>query len=112
MKGLSEQEGNMWYRKSQYINLKDRSDNKAGSAEKNYRLFSPLVQLSGPKRGRSRKLSRGIFIQKGAEIERPPLIDPSSILRALVYGISFLVYAIGHFFKNPGSRGQFNGGQA
>lgn len=102
----------MWYRKGQYINLKERSDIKAGSAEKKYRLFSPLVQLSGPKRGRSRKLSRGIFIQKRGETEHPPLLDLPSILRAVVYGISFLVFAIGHFFKNPGSGGQYNGGQA
>ena len=112
MEELSEKEGTMWYRKDQYINLKNRSDDQAGSAEKNYRLFSPLVQLSGPKRGRSRKLSRGIFIQQGGETERAPLFDLSSILRAVVYGISFLVFVIGNFFKNPGSGGQYNGGQA
>ena len=102
----------MWFRKSQYINLKDKPASVADGAEKKYKLFSPLVQLSGPKRGRSWKLSRGIFIQKGSDTERAPLIDLSSLLRALVYGISFLVFAIGYLFKNPRSGGQFNGGKA
>ena len=102
----------MWFRKGQYINLKDRPDSIADGAEKKYRLFSPLVQLSGPRRGRSWKLSRGIFVQKRGETERAPLIDFSSVLKALVYGISFLVFAIGYFFKDPGNRGQYNGGQA
>lgn len=102
----------MWYRKGQYINLKDSPDLTADHAEKRYRLFSPLVQLSGPKRGRSCKDSRGIFIQKGSRTERTSSISVSSIWKALVYGISFLVFAIGYFFKNPGSGGQYNGGQA
>lgn len=102
----------MWFRKSQYINLKDRPDLIAENAENKYRLFSPLIQLSGPMRGRSWKLSPGIFIQKRCETERSPLLDLPSVLRALVYGISFLVFAIGYFFKNPGGGGQYNGGQA
>ena len=102
----------MWYRKGQYINLKDRPDSLADNAEKSYRLFSPLVQLSGPRRGRSRKHSRGVFIQNGGESERAPLIDLSSIFGGLIYGISFLVFAIGNLFKDPGSGGQYNGGQA
>ena len=102
----------MWYRKGQYINIKDRPASHADSAEKKYRLFSPLVQLSGPRRGRSWKHSRGIVIQKGSDTERAPLIDLSSLLRALIYGISFLVFAIGNFFKNPDGGDQYNGGQA
>ncbi len=102
----------MWFRKSQYINLKDKPASIADDAERKYRLFSPLVQLSRPKRGKSWKLSRGIFIQKGIDNERAPLFDISSILKAVVYGISFLVFAIGRFFKNPGGGGQYNGGQA
>jgi hypothetical protein len=102
----------MWFKKSQYINLKDTPASVADDAEKKYRLFSPLVQLSGSSRGRSRKLSRGIFIQKGSDSERSPLIDLTAIFRALVYGISFLVFTIGNIFKNPRSGGQFNGGQA
>ena len=102
----------MWYRKGQYINLKDRPDSLADNAEKNYRLFSPLVRLSGPRRGRNWKLSQGIFIQKRGETERAPLVDLPSLLRSILYGISFLVFAIGKFFKNPGSGGQLNGGQA
>ena len=102
----------MWYRKGQYIKLKDKPESKIDGAEKQYRLFSPLVQLSKPSRGKSWKLSRGISIQKGAENGSAPLIDLLSILRAVVYGISFLIFAIGNFFKDPGSGGQFNGGQA
>ena len=102
----------MWFRKCQYISIKDRPASVIDSAEKKYRLFSPLVQLDGPRRGRSWKHSRGILIQKGSETERAPLIDFSSLLRSLVYGISFLVFVIGNFFKNPGGGDQFNGGQA
>ena len=102
----------MWYRKGQYINLKNRSDSLDDNAEKNYRLFSPLVQLSGPRRGRSLKLSQGIFIQKRGESVRTPVVDFPSLLRSIVYGISFLVIVIGKIFKNPGSGSQLNGGQA
>lgn len=102
----------MWYRKGQYINLKDEPESRIDGTEKQYRLFSPLVQLSRPSRGKSWKLSRGISIEKGTENGSAPLIDLLSILRAVVYGISFLVFAIGNFFKDPGSGGQYNGGQA
>lgn len=102
----------MWLKKGQYISIKEKSDLIAGSAEKKYRLFSPLIQVSGPRRGRSWKPSRGIMIQKGSESKRAPRLAPRSILRGLVYGISFLVFAIGNLFKTPGSGGQLNGGQA
>lgn len=102
----------MWLKKGQYISLKDKSASKADSAEKKYRLFSPLVQVSGPRRGRNWKPSGGIFIQKDSDLEYRPLVNLSSILRAVIYGISFLVFAIGRLFKNPGGGGQLNGGQA
>lgn len=102
----------MWLKKGQYISLKDRPASNPVSAEKKYRLFSPLVQVSGPRRGRNWKPSRGIFIQKESDPERRPLVDLSSILRAVIYGISFLVFVIGRFFKHPGGGGQLNGGQA
>jgi len=102
----------MWSRKGRYISIKDRPASIADSAEKKYRLFSPLVQLSGPRRGRSRKHSRGIPIQKGSETGPTPLIDFSSLLRSLIYGISFLVFVIENFFKNPGGGDQYNGGRA
>lgn len=102
----------MWYRKGQYINLKDTPESSMDGTEKQYKLFSPLVQLSRPCRGRSWKLSRGIPIQKGDDNRSAPLIDLLSILRAVVYGISFLIFAVGNLFKDPGSGGQYNGGQA
>lgn len=102
----------MWLKKGQYISLKDKPASNPVSAEKKYSLFSPLVQVSGSRRGRSWKPSRGIFIQKETAPERRPQLDPSSILKAVIYGISFLVFAIGRFFKNPGGGGQLNGGQA
>jgi hypothetical protein len=102
----------MLFRKGQYINLKDQPESIVDGAEKQYRLFSPLVQLSKPSLGKSWKGSRGILIQKGSEFDHSPLIDLSSIVRALVYGISFVVFTIGNLFKDPGSGGQYNGGQA
>ncbi len=102
----------MWYRKGQYINLKDKPDSSIDGTVKQYKLFSPLVQLSRPSRGRSWKPSRGISIQKGGDNGSAPLIDLPSIIRAMVYGISFLIFAIGNLFKDPGSGGQYNGGQA
>lgn len=102
----------MWFKKCQYISIKDRPASNADCAEKKYGLFSPLVQLSGPRRGRSWKQPRGFLIQKGSETKRAPLIDLSSLFRSLVYGISFLVFVIGNIFKNPGGGDQYNGGQA
>ncbi len=102
----------MWYRKGQYINLKDEPESRIGGNERQYRLFSPLVQISRPSRGKSWKLSQGIIIQKGDDNGSAPLIDLLSIVRAVVYGISFLIFVIGNLFKDSGSRGQYNGGQA
>jgi hypothetical protein len=102
----------MWFKKGQYISLKDKPVSNPDSAEKKYRLFSPRIQVSGSRRGRGWKPSRGIFIQKGSDLERSPLVDLGSILRAVVYGISFVVFAIGRLFKSPGGGGQLNGGQA
>jgi hypothetical protein len=102
----------MWDRKSQYINLKDRSESRKKIAEKRYQLFQPLIQLSGPRRGGGWKLSRGISIQQEDETDRSPWIDLPSVFRAVVFGVSFLVYVIGNLFKNPGGRGHMNGGRA
>jgi len=102
----------MWFRRSQYIKLKDRPASIADDAEKKYRLFPPLVQLSGSTRGKRWKLSRGIFIQKRGDSEQAPQIDISTLLQKVIYGISFLIFAIGYLFKDPGSGGQYNGGQA
>lgn len=102
----------MWFKKGQYIRLKEKSSSIADSAEKKYRLFSPRIQISGPRRGRSWKPSRGILIQKGSESEHSPRLALRSILRGLVYGISFLVFTIGNLFKSSGRGGQLNGGQA
>lgn len=102
----------MVFRRSQYIKLKDRPTSIADDAENKYRLFSPLVQLSGSNRGRPWRLSRGIFIQKGNDSEKASVIDLSALLKKVIYGISFLVFAIGYLFKDPGGGGQYNGGQA
>lgn len=102
----------MWFKRSQYIKLKDRPTSIADDAEKKYKLFSPLVQLSGSKRGNRWKLSQEIFIQKRSESEQAPRINITTLLKKVIYGISFLVFAIGYFFKDPGGGGQYNGGQA
>jgi hypothetical protein len=102
----------MWIKKGRYISLKDKPTLIPDRAEKKYRLFTPRVQISGPRHKRSRKPSRGIPIQIGSVPERSPLVDLSSILRAVVYGISFLVFTIGNLFKDPKGGGQLNGGQA
>ena len=101
----------MKLKKGQYISIKEKTASVADSAEKKYRLFSPLVQVSGPRRGKSWKPSRGILIQKGSPSVRAPKIDLPSLFARLVYGISFLVFAIGNLFKNQGRGGQLNGGQ-
>ena len=101
----------MWLKKGQYISIKDKSASAADNAEKKYKLFSPLIQISGPRRGRSWKPSRGILIQKGSASESASRVDLRSIFTGLVYGISFLIFAIGNLFKNQGRGGQLNGGQ-
>ena len=112
MKNSANRMDQMWFKSSQYIKLKDSPASIADNAEKKYRLFSPLVQLSRTKRGNRWKLSRGIFIQKGSEGEQALRINITTLLKKVIYGISFLVFAIGYFFKDPGGGGQYNGGQA
>jgi hypothetical protein len=102
----------MWYRRSQYINLKDSPSSKTDQSEKKYRLFSPLIQLEGSKGRKLWKRPNGIFIQKRSSTEGSPRLSFSSLWKALIYAISFLIFAIGYLFKHPGDGGQFNGGQA
>ncbi len=93
----------MFMKSSRYIQLKESTS--FAERETGIRFMPEYreAELSGCKRRWIWKRPRGIILQKGRSESRLPLLDPTRILRSLLYALSALLVmlGLGRMFGGP-----------
>ena len=99
----------MVFNKGQYINLEQDSEVLADGADMKYYPEVRTIKMSGKRWGWVWNHPRGIVLQKGKERKRVPIIDFTRIFEAVIYGVSFVLFAIGAFKKFARNGGENHG---